>query len=124
MTGACSTNTAQGHSVIDSNAAISQLPFKASMTRGYATDLRNAGPVVHQRGRQDRERHIDELDQFARNIRQRCYAATSDVSGSRRESGSRSSDTHNVGGNVMVEGSIGQVDARSHEQRSDPAAGQ
>jgi conjugal transfer mating pair stabilization protein TraG len=34
------------------------------------------------------------------------------------------SDTHNVGGNVMVEGSAGKLDPRGHEQRSDPAAGQ
>jgi conjugal transfer mating pair stabilization protein TraG len=32
-----------GHSVIDTNAAISQLPFKPTMTRGYATDLRSQG---------------------------------------------------------------------------------
>jgi conjugal transfer mating pair stabilization protein TraG len=33
----------EGHTVIDSSGAISQLPFKASMTRGYASDLRNQG---------------------------------------------------------------------------------
>ncbi|PKP95606.1 MAG: conjugal transfer protein TraG, partial [Alphaproteobacteria bacterium HGW-Alphaproteobacteria-13] len=32
-----------GHSVIDTNAAMSQLPFKPTMTRGYATDLRSQG---------------------------------------------------------------------------------
>jgi conjugal transfer mating pair stabilization protein TraG len=33
-----------GHTVIDTNAAISQLPFKPTMTRGYASDLRAQGP--------------------------------------------------------------------------------
>jgi conjugal transfer mating pair stabilization protein TraG len=36
-------NTAAATRVIDTSGAISQLPFKASMTRGYASDLRNQG---------------------------------------------------------------------------------
>ena len=36
-----------------------------------------------------------------------AVTATSDVTGARRESGSRASDTHNVGGNVVVEGAKG-----------------
>mgnify|MGYP001386877735 CR=1 FL=1 len=37
-----------------------------------------------------------------------AVAASSEVSGSRSERGSRASDTHNVGGNVLVEGSAGK----------------
>jgi conjugal transfer mating pair stabilization protein TraG len=92
-----------GHSVIDTNAAISQLPFKPTMTRGYATDLRSQG-----------QWYLNEADKIENGTSSSwtsskgqfgsAVTATSDVAGARRESGSRASDTHNVGGNVVVEG--------------------
>ena len=95
-----------GHSVIDTNAAMSQLPFKPTMTRGYATDLRSQG-----------QWYLSEADKIENGTSASwtsskgqfgsAVTATSDVSGARRESGSRSSDTHNVGGNVVVEGAKG-----------------
>lgn len=95
-----------GHSVIDTNAAISQLPFKPTMTRGYATDLRSQG-----------QWYLNEADKIENGTSSSwtsskgqfgsAVTATSDVTGSRRESGSRASDTHNVGGNVVVEGTKG-----------------
>ncbi len=91
-----------GHSVIDTNAAISQLPFKPTMTRGYATDLRSQG-----------QWYLSEADKIENGTSSSwtsskgqfgsAVSATSDVTGARRESGSRASDTHNVGGNVVVE---------------------
>lgn len=91
-----------GHSVIDTNAAISQLPFKPTMTRGYATDLRSQG-----------QWYLNEADKIENGTSSSwtsskgqfgsAVTATSDVTGARRESGSRASDTHNVGGNVVVE---------------------
>jgi len=91
-----------GHSVIDTNAAISQLPFKPTMTRGYATDLRSQG-----------QWYLNEADKIENGTSSSwtsskgqfgsAVTATSDVLGARRESGSRASDTHNVGGNVVVE---------------------
>jgi conjugal transfer mating pair stabilization protein TraG len=95
-----------GHSVIDANAAISQLPFKPTMTSGYATDLRSQG-----------QWYLSEADKIENGTSTSwtsskgrfgsAVTATSEVSGSRRESGSRASDTHNVGGNVVVEGAKG-----------------
>jgi conjugal transfer mating pair stabilization protein TraG len=95
-----------GHSVIDTNAAISQLPFKPTMTRGYATDLRSQG-----------QWYLNEADKIENGTSTSwtsskgqfgsAVTATSDVTGARRESGSRASDTHNVGGNVVVEGAKG-----------------
>jgi conjugal transfer mating pair stabilization protein TraG len=95
-----------GHSVIDTNAAISQLPFKPTMTRGYATDLRSQG-----------QWYLNEADKIENGTSSSwtsskgqfgsAVTATSDVTGARRESGSRASDTHNVGGNVVVEGAKG-----------------
>ena len=95
-----------GHSVIDTNAAISQLPFKPTMTRGYATDLRSQG-----------QWYLSEADKIENGTSSSwtsskgqfgsAVTATSDVTGARRESGSRASDTHNVGGNVVVEGAKG-----------------
>jgi len=95
-----------GHSVIDANAAMSQLPFKPTMTSGYATDLRSQG-----------QWYLSEADKIENGTSTSwtsskgrfgsAVTATSDVSGSRRESGSRASDTHNVGGNVVVEGAKG-----------------
>jgi conjugal transfer mating pair stabilization protein TraG len=95
-----------GHSVIDTNAAMSQLPFKPTMTRGYATDLRSQG-----------QWYLNEADKIengtssswtsSRGQFGSAVSATSDVTGARRESGSRASDTHNVGGNVVVEGAKG-----------------
>jgi conjugal transfer mating pair stabilization protein TraG len=95
-----------GHSVIDTNAAMSQLPFKPTMTSGYATDLRSQG-----------QWYLSEADKIENGTSTSwtsskgrfgsAVTATSDVSGSRRESGSRASDTHNVGGNVVVEGAKG-----------------
>ncbi|MDE2441916.1 MAG: conjugal transfer protein TraG N-terminal domain-containing protein, partial [Betaproteobacteria bacterium] len=91
-----------GHSVIDTNTAISQLPFKPTMTRGYATDLRSQG-----------QWYLSEADKIENGTSSSwtsskgqfgsAVTATSDVTGARRESGSRASDTHNVGGNVVVE---------------------
>lgn len=96
-----------GARVIDTSGAISQLPFKASMTRGYASDLRNQG-----------QWYLNEADRIengtsatwssTRGTFGSAVAASSQVTGSRSESGSRASDTHNVGGNVMVEGSAGK----------------
>ena len=95
------------HSVIDASGAISQLPFKATMTRGYASDLRNQG-----------QWYLNEADRIENGTsttwsssRGRFgseVAASSQVTGSRSESGSRASDTHNVGGNVLIEGSSGK----------------
>jgi len=96
-----------GARVIDTNGAISQLPFKASMTRGYASDLRNQG-----------QWYLNEADRIengtsaswssTRGTFGSAVSASSQVTGSRSERGSRTSDTHNVGGNVMVEGSAGK----------------
>ena len=96
-----------GARVIDTSGAISQLPFKASMTRGYASDLRNQG-----------QWYLNEADRIengtsatwssTRGTFGSAVAASSQVTGSRSERGSRASDTHNVGGNVMVEGSAGK----------------
>jgi conjugal transfer mating pair stabilization protein TraG len=96
-----------GARVIDTSGAISQLPFKASMTRGYASDLRNQG-----------QWYLNEADRIengtsatwssAHGTFGSAVAAISQVTGSRSERGSRASDTHNVGGNVMVEGSAGK----------------
>lgn len=96
-----------GARVIDTNGAISQLPFKASMTRGYASDLRNQG-----------QWYLNEADRIEDGTSASwnsthgtfgsAVAASSQVTGSRSERGSRASDTHNVGGNVMVEGSAGK----------------
>lgn len=95
-----------GHTVIDTNAAISQLPFKPTMTRGYATDLRSQG-----------QWYMNEADRIENGTSTSwasskgrfgsAVTAASDVSGSRRENGSRASDTHNVGGNLVVEGVSG-----------------
>jgi conjugal transfer mating pair stabilization protein TraG len=95
-----------GHSVIDINAAMSQLPFKPTMTSGYATDLRSQG-----------QWYLSEADKIENGSSTSwtsskgrfgsTVTATSDVSGSRRDNGSRASDTHNVGGNVVVEGAKG-----------------
>jgi conjugal transfer mating pair stabilization protein TraG len=95
-----------GHSVIDTNAAMSQLPFKPTMTRGYATDLRSQG-----------QWYLNEADKIENGSSASwtsskgqfgsAVTATSDVTGARRESGARASDTHNVGGNVVVEGAKG-----------------
>ena len=96
-----------GARVIDTSGAISQLPFKASMTRGYASDLRNQG-----------QWYLNEADRIengtsatwssTRGTFGSAVTASSQVTGSRSERGSRASDTHNVGGNVMVEGSAGK----------------
>ncbi len=96
-----------GSRVIDTGGAISQLPFKASMTRGYASDLRGQG-----------QWYLNEADRIengtsatwssSRGTFGSAVAASSEVTGSRGERGSRTSDTHNVGGNVMVEGSAGK----------------
>ena len=95
-----------GNTVIDTNSAISQLPFKPTMTRGYATDLRSQG-----------QWYMNEADKIENGTSTSwtsskgrfgsAVTATSDVSGSRRENGSRASDTHNVGGNLVVEGASG-----------------
>lgn len=95
-----------GRSVVDTSGAISQLPFKASMTSGYAADLRNQG-----------QWYLNEADRIENGTTATsssthgafgsAVAASSQVTGSRSERGSRASDTHNVGGNVMVEGSAG-----------------
>ncbi|MGE8135625.1 conjugal transfer protein TraG N-terminal domain-containing protein [Novosphingobium subterraneum] len=96
-----------GARVIDTSGAISQWPFKASMTRGYASDLRNQG-----------QWYLNEADRIENGTSASwssthgsfgsAVTASSQVTGSRSERGSRASDTHNVGGNVMVEGSVGK----------------
>lgn len=96
-----------GARVIDTSGAISQLPFKASMTRGYASDLRNQG-----------QWYLNEADRIENGTSATwssthgtfgsAVAASSQVTGSRSERGSRASDTHNVGGNVTFEGSAGK----------------
>ncbi|AXU21493.1 conjugal transfer protein TraG (plasmid) [Novosphingobium sp. THN1] len=96
-----------GARVIDTSGAISQLPFKASMTRGYASNLRNQG-----------QWYLNEADRIengtsatwssAHGTFGSAVAASSQVTGSRSERGSRASDTHNVGGNVTVEVSAGK----------------
>lgn len=96
-----------GARVIDTSGAISQLPFKASMTQGYASDLRNQG-----------QWYLNEADRIENGTSASwssthgtfgsAVAASSQVTGSRSERGSRASDTHNVGGNVMLEGSVGK----------------
>lgn len=95
-----------GKRVYDTSGAISQLPFKASMSRGYASDLRSQG-----------QWYLSEADRIengtsatwssSRGRFGSDVSASSEVTGKRSESGSRSSDTHNVGGNVLVEGSAG-----------------
>ncbi|MCI1756966.1 MAG: conjugal transfer protein TraG N-terminal domain-containing protein [Sphingobium sp.] len=97
----------EGHTVIDSSGAISQLPFKASMTRGYASDLRNQGQWYMNEAERI-ENGTSATWSSSRGTFGSAVAASSEVSGSRSERGSRSSDTHNVGGNVMVEGSSGK----------------
>ena len=97
----------EGHTVIDSSGAISQLPFKASMTRGYASDLRNQGQWYMNEAERI-ENGTSATWSSSRGTFGSAVAASSEVSGSRSERGARSSDTHNVGGNVMVEGSSGK----------------
>lgn len=96
-----------GQTVIDTNAAISQLPFKPTMSRGYATDLRSQGQwYMNEADRIENGTSTtwtSSKGQFGSTV-----TAASDVKGSRTEQGSRASDTHNVGGNVMVEGSSGK----------------
>ena len=97
----------EGHTVIDSSGAISQLPFKASMTRGYASDLRNQGQWYMNEAERI-ENGTSATWSSSRGTFGSAVAASSEVTGSRSERGSRSSDTHNVGGNVLVEGSSGK----------------
>ena len=95
-----------GQTVIDTNAAISQLPFKPTMSRGYATDLRSQGQWYMNEA--DRiENGTSTIWTSSKGQFGSTVTAASDVKGSRTEQGSRASDTHNVGGNVMVEGSSG-----------------
>jgi len=96
-----------GSRVIDTGGAISQLPFKASMTRGYASDLRNQGQWYMNEAERI-ENGTSATWSSTRGTFGSAVAASSEVTGSRSERGSRSSDTHNVGGNVMVEGSAGK----------------
>ncbi len=95
-----------GRSVIDTSGAISQLPFKATMTSGYAADLRNQGQWYLSEA--DRiENGTSQSWSNARGTFASSVSATSQSSGSRQEQGARSSDTHNLGSNVVVEGSRG-----------------
>jgi hypothetical protein len=96
-----------GARVIDTSGAISQLPFKASMTRGYASDMRNQGQWYMNEANRI-ENGTSATWSSTRGTFGSAVAASSEVTGSRSERGSRSSDTHNVGGNVMVEGSAGK----------------
>lgn len=96
-----------GNRVIDTGGAISQLPFKASMTRGYASDLRNQGQWYMNEAERI-ENGTSATWSSTRGTFGSAVTASSEVTGSRSERGSRSSDTHNVGGNVMVEGSAGK----------------
>jgi conjugal transfer mating pair stabilization protein TraG len=95
-----------GRNVIDTSGAISQLPFKASMSHGYASDLKSQGQWFLSEA--DRiENGTSQTWSSARGRFGSTVTASSEVTGSRRESGSRASDTHNVGGNVVVEGAQG-----------------
>lgn len=98
----------EGRNVIDTSGAISQLPFKASMSRGYASDLKSQGQWFLSEA--DRiENGTSQTWSSARGRFGSTVSASSEVTGSRRESGSRASDTHNVGGNVVVEGAQGSA---------------
>lgn len=96
-----------GSRVIDTGGAISQLPFKASMTRGYASDLKNQGQWYMNEAERI-ENGTSATWSSTHGTFGSAVTASSQVTGSRSERGSRASDTHNVGGNVMVEGSVGK----------------
>lgn len=96
-----------GTRVIDTSSAISQLPFKAAMTRGYASDLRNQGQWYMNEAERI-ENGTSATWSSTRATFGSVVAASSEVTGRRSERGARSSDTHNIGGNVMVEGSAGK----------------
>lgn len=95
-----------GQNVIDTGGAISQLPFKATMTSGYASDLRNQG-----------QWYLNEADRIengasttwssSRGRFGSTVEAVSEVSGSRQETGQRTSDTSNLTGSVNVEAATG-----------------
>ncbi|MCY1669605.1 conjugal transfer protein TraG N-terminal domain-containing protein [Novosphingobium sp. SL115] len=97
-----------GRSVVDTSGAISQLPFKATMTSGYAADLRNQG-----------QWYLNEADRIengasttwssSRGRFGSTVEAASEVSGRRQESGQRISDTNNLTGSVSVEGATGHT---------------
>lgn len=95
-----------GNRVYDTSGAISQLPFKATMSRGYATDLRSQGQwYMNEADRIENGTSASWSSSHGRFGSE--VAATSEVSGKRRESGSRASDTHNVGSNHLTERSTG-----------------
>ena len=97
-----------GRSVVDTSGAISQLPFKATMTSGYAADLRNQG-----------QWYLNEADRIengasttwssSRGRFGSTVEAASEVSGRRQESGQRTSDTNNQTGSVSIEGATGHT---------------
>lgn len=97
-----------GRSVVDTSGAISQLPFKATMTSGYAADLRNQG-----------QWYLNEADRIengasttwssSRGRFGSTVETTSEVAGRRQESGQRTSDTNNLTGSVSVEGATGHA---------------
>lgn len=100
-----------GRNVVDTSGAISQLPFKATMTSGYAADLRNQG-----------QWYLNEADRIengasttwssSRGRFGSTVEAASEVSGHRQESGQRTSDTNNLAGSVSVEGATGHTTRR------------
>lgn len=101
-------NYGSGRSVVETSGAISQLPFKATMTSGYAADLRNQG-----------QWYLNEADRIengasttwssSRGRFGSTVETTSEVSGRRQESGQRTSDTKNLTGSIGVEGATGQA---------------
>ena len=76
----------EGHTVIDSSGAISQLPFKASMTRGYASDLRNQGQWYMNEAERI-ENGTSATWSSSRGTFGSAVVASSEVSGSRSERG-------------------------------------
>ncbi|MDP3549655.1 MAG: conjugal transfer protein TraG N-terminal domain-containing protein [Novosphingobium sp.] len=92
--------------VVDTSGAISQLPFKATMTSGYAADLRNQGQWYLNEA--DRiENSVSTTWSSSRGHFGSTVAVTSEVSGRRQESGQRTSDTNNLTGSVNVEAATG-----------------
>lgn len=101
-----------GRSVVDTSGAISQLPFKATMTSGYATDLRNQGQwYLNEAGRI--ENGVSTTWTSSRGRFGSTVEAASEVSGRRQESGKRTSDTNNLTGSVSVEGATSQSTRRT-----------
>jgi conjugal transfer mating pair stabilization protein TraG len=104
----------EGHTVIDSSGAISQLPFKASMTRGYASDLRNQGQWYMNEAERI-ENGTSATWSSSRGTFGSAVAASSEVSGSRASAGRVRIRHPQCRRQCHGRGLVGQVDARSHE---------